>query len=138
MEIRKYAADTDRTACLAIHNALHGVGGDSRFAAFLDSGPTHFWVVDLGQGNLAACGGFDAASGELRWGMVRQDLQRQGLGRYLLLFRLKELGKVPGIVTVRAEVPAAYARFYEKNGMKLASISGEKAEFRMKLQVCSS
>ncbi|BDC49385.1 hypothetical protein F183_A17010 [Bryobacterales bacterium F-183] len=94
-------------------------------------------MVDLG-GQLGACGGFDASTGELLWGMVRPDLERKGLGRYLLLFRLKELGKVPGLVTVRAVVPAAYARFYEKNGMKLAGISGEMAEFRMKLQVCTS
>lgn len=97
-------------------------------------------MIDLGEpgGKLAACGGLDASSGELRWGMVRPDLERKGLGRFLLLLRLKEAGKVPGLVTVRAVVPATYARFYEKNGMKLASVSGDRAEFRMKLQVCTS
>lgn len=113
--------------------------GREAFEQFLDAGPAHFWVIDLGpeMGGVAACGGFDAAQGELRWGMVKSDLQRKGLGRFLLLFRLKELGKVPGLVSVRAVVPATYARFYEKNGMKLASISEGQADFRMKLQVCS-
>jgi GNAT superfamily N-acetyltransferase len=138
LDIRLYDQHAHREACLSIFDSIPGTGREA-FAQFLDSTPAHFWVIDLGpeRGGVAACGGFDAAQGELRWGMVRNDLQRKGLGRFLLLFRLKELGKVPGLVSVRAVVPAAYARFYEKNGMKLASISEGEADFRMKLQVCS-
>jgi len=64
--------------------------------------------------------------------MIHQEWQRRGLGRFLLMYRLKEINKAGGVQIVRAAAPLAVASFLEKQGFKPAG-NGEMA---MKLTVC--
>ena len=111
-----------------------------RFEAFLESPTSRCLVIEHGE-QIIGVGGYEVQGSEARlwWGMVRRDMQRQGLGRYLLLYQLKEIGNLPGIQFVHTVVPATLIRFYERNGLKLQRDEGDGlAELRMKLQVCTS
>lgn len=91
MEIRPYTA-ADREGCLA---ALETVAPDSNktFEAYLDAVPVLF--VAEHDGRIAGFGGIETSEGSARllWGTVRSDVQRMGLGRFLLMYRLKEISK---------------------------------------------
>lgn len=138
MDIRPYR-EQDHTACLAIFDSNFASATQRQdFEAFLRSTGSTCLVAEH-NGTVIACGGFsvDRTQAQLHWGMVRRDLQRQGVGRYLLLYRLKAIGNLDGIQFVQAIVPVPLARFYEKNGLKLQREGDGLAEMRMKLQVCS-
>jgi GNAT superfamily N-acetyltransferase len=143
MDIRAYRKDSDRDGCLAVwdSNVPEFLNAEQRdaFAAFLDSPATCFVMEH--DGVVIGVGGFATTADDrvrLLYGIVRRDLQRQGLGRFLLLYRLKAIGGLPGIVFVEAEVPERLARFYEKNGLKpVRTLPGGSIECRMKLQVCA-
>ena len=109
------------------------------FELFLRSPSKTYFVVEH-EGAIVGCGGFEAQATEARlaWGTIRGDLQRQGLGRYLLLYRLKAIGNLAGIEFVHAVVPSPLARFYEKCGLKPQSEGEGMTRMRMKLQVCSA
>jgi predicted GNAT family N-acyltransferase len=70
--------------------------------------------------------------------MVRSDSHRLGLGRYLVLFRLREITKVGGIRTVCLDAPQHSAQFYERQGFKAAGVAAglDRVEMMMKLVVC--
>ena len=139
MDIRPYR-DSDAAGCLAVFDSNFDVVEQRHdFEAFLQS-PTSACVVIEHQGDIIACGGYEVqgSAARLYWGMVRRDMQRQGLGRYLLLYQLKEIGNLPGIQFVHTIVPLPLARFYEKNGLKLQREGDGLAELRMKLQVCTA
>lgn len=65
--------------------------------------PTYFYVLDH-DGQILGCGGF-THDGELVLGTVHPDFRRQGLGRFLLLARLRELAKLPGLTRARLQAP---------------------------------
>jgi ribosomal protein S18 acetylase RimI-like enzyme len=139
MDIRPYRYQ-DRASCLAIFDSnFNSAQQREEFEAFLRSTESTCFVAEHND-EVIACGGFSASSHEarLQWGMVRRDLQRQGVGRFLLLYRLKAIGNLPGIQFVQAVVPAPLTRFYEKNGLKLQREGDGLAEMRMKMQVCSA
>jgi hypothetical protein len=69
--------------------------------------------------------------------MIRSDLQRQGLGRYLLMYRLREIGKLPGIERVSVHVPRPVAPFFETQGFRVAGMTGGQVELVKKLTVCA-
>jgi ribosomal protein S18 acetylase RimI-like enzyme len=137
MDIRPFQ-ESDAEGCLAVFDSNFDPSRRADFEAFLQD-PTRAFVVAEHDGQIVACGGytFHRTEARLQWGMVRRDLQKQGLGRYLLLYRLKKIGNLPGIQFVHAVVPAALARFYEKNGLKLQREGEGAAEMRMKMQVCA-
>jgi len=60
------------------------------------------------------------------------------LGRYLLLFRLREITKAGGIQMVHLDAPQHSAQFYEKQGFKVTGIASglDRVEMVMKLAVC--
>jgi N-acetylglutamate synthase-like GNAT family acetyltransferase len=140
MDIRNYL-DRDHTECLAVFDSNFSVAVVQRqeFEAFLQDAQRQMFVVEHG-GQIIGCGGFTAGGTEarLQWGIVRRDMQRQGLGRYLLLYRLKAIGNLPGIQFVHAIVPSPLTRFYEKSGLKLQREGDGLAEMRMKMQVCTA
>jgi GNAT superfamily N-acetyltransferase len=144
MEIRAYREDTDREGCLAVwdSNVPEFLDAERRgkFAEFLRDPAAVCFVMEH-DGAIIGAGGY-AKTGQdsirLRFGTIRRDLQRQGLGRFLLLYRLKAIGSLAGVVFVEAEVPEALVRFYEKNGLKPQHrLEGGTVVCRMKLQVCA-
>lgn len=138
MEIRPYAP-ADAAACLAVYDS-HAPEPAERaaFAAFLTA-PAGAYLVMEHEGRILGCGGFTVAPPEARltWGMVHRDAARQGLGRFLLLYRLKEIGKSAGVVFAGVSAPRALAGFYARQGFKELSSAPGRVEMQMKLQVCS-
>jgi N-acetylglutamate synthase-like GNAT family acetyltransferase len=93
------------------------------------------------EGAIVGCGGFaterENSLARLVWGMVRSDSHKLGLGRYLLLFRLREITKAGGIQTVHLDTPQHSVQFYEKQGFKVIGIvKDDRVEMMMKLVVC--
>jgi N-acetylglutamate synthase-like GNAT family acetyltransferase len=144
MDIRIYHAQ-DREACLAVFDSNVGSGffaPDERtaFAEFLDN-PKGTYLVMEHDSRLVGCGGYSAEAGApvagLTWGMIHRELHRQGLGRYLLLYRMKEIGRVPGVQTVQLRTTTEVAPFFEKYAFRVVGTAeGGLVEMRMKLQVC--
>jgi N-acetylglutamate synthase-like GNAT family acetyltransferase len=143
MEVRPFRDQSDAARCLAVLDSnvpdFFGTAEREMFTSFLSRMPeegTTFYVMEHA-GEVIGCGGFTRAREcvRLQWAMIRMDLQKQGLGRFLLLYRLKQAGQIPGVQFVEAEVPARLAAFFEKNGLKPTAQSGIH---RMKLQVCAA
>ena len=138
MEIRSYAP-ADAAACLAVFDSYAPEPADhAAFAAFL-AAPVGAYLVMEHEGRIVACGGFTVAPPEARltWGMVHRAAARQGLGRFLLLYRLKEIGKSAGVVFAGVSAPPALAGFYARQGFKELSTATGRVEMQMKLQVCN-
>jgi ribosomal protein S18 acetylase RimI-like enzyme len=116
MEIRPYTA-ADREGCLA---ALETVAPESlaAFEAYLDAAPVLF--VAEHDGRIAGFGGIETGDGMARlvWGTVRRDVQRMGLGRFLLMYRLKEISKRGNFEFVTAQVPEAAQAFFLAQGFR--------------------
>ncbi len=120
-----------------------GDGADHPYhenALDLEKAPAVYLVLEH-DGRLIGCGGFRAEAGQpvarLEWGMIQRDLQRQGLGRYLLLYRLKEIGRVAGVQHVELTAPPGIAPFFEKYAFRVAGEDSGLVCMRMKLQVCA-
>lgn len=131
MDIRPYVA-TDREGCLAVLDSLGGTGREA-FAAYLDGGPRYF--VAEHDGNIVGCGG--VGEGRLEWGMVHAAMQRQGLGRFLLYFRMREVSKLGAFEHVGVRVPRAVAGFYAGQGFREVGGDGEWVEMSKRLAVCA-
>lgn len=143
MDIRPYQPQ-DLEACLRLfdsnlpqHFAAHE---RPLFEAFLRSPLGSYFVIEK-DGELLGCGGFAFESEpglvSLTWGMVRQDLHRNGLGRFLLFYRLKEIGKLPGVSLVRLRTMPHIVPFFEKAGaFRVLSQEGELVTMMKKLAVC--
>ena len=142
MDLRPYLP-TDRRGCLAIFdsNVPHYLSPAERlsFEKFLDHPGGPYFVMEH-EGALVGCGGYhvepDPALASLQWGMVRGDAQKMGLGRFLLMYRLRELGKLGTIQRVRAETSPPAAPFFEGQGFKVLNVSDHRVELLKKLSVC--
>jgi GNAT superfamily N-acetyltransferase len=149
MEVLPFAQQ-HADACLALFDAncpaAFHPGERADFVAFL-AAPAYPYFVMVHDDEVVACGGFRRIEGSpaarLHWGMVRPDLQRQGLGRYLLLYRIREIGKIPGIQIVECGTTPLSAPFFEKQGFYPISIEKDgwgpgmdRIEMRKKLVVC--
>ncbi len=125
MEVRRYSG-TDLVACLAIFESnFSGTTAQSKrqdFEEFLRKNEFPYFVMDH-DGTVVGSGGYilgpKAGEAELVWGMIREDSRKLGLGRFLLLFRLREIGKHENVSIVRAEAPAQFSGFFEKQGFKV-------------------
>ncbi len=149
MDIRAYRPD-DRDACLAIFDSntpdYFRPEERAEFAAFLEN-PRCSYVVMEHEGAIVGCGGFHVRSGEpaahLTWGIVRRELHRKGLGRFLLLYRLREIGKADGVQMVLVATSQLTAPFFESQGFKVMSVRKggyapglDRVDMVMKLAVC--
>jgi N-acetylglutamate synthase-like GNAT family acetyltransferase len=143
MELRPYSP-ADRDLCLSVFDSntprFFDPGARPEFEAFLDRQTCSYFVMEH-DGAIVGCGGYaiekDKALARLVWGMVRSDSQKLGLGRYLLLFRLREITKAGGIQTVHLDAPQHSAQFYKKQGFKVEGIvKDDRVEMVMKLAVC--
>lgn len=137
MEIRPYApADAD--ACLTVYDSYAPEPGErAAFAAFL-AAPAGAYLVMEHEDRILGCGGFTVAPPEARltWGMVHREAARQGLGRFLLLYRLKEIGKSAGVLFAGVSVPREFAGFFARQGFKELPAPPGRVEMQRKLQVC--
>ena len=142
MDVSPYLP-ADKDACLAVFdsNLPDFFAPDERalFATFLED-PGSYCVMEHNDA-LVACGGFRVIgdAGRLTWGMIRRDLHRQGLGRFLLLFRLREMTRHhPGVEMVTLETSQLAAPFYESQGFRFTrSTSAGLVEFTKRLTVCA-
>ena len=149
MDLRPYTP-ADRDLCLALLDSntprFFDPGERRRFEEFLDQQNGSYFVMEH-DGAIVGCGGYaiepDKTAARLVWGMVRSDSRKLGLGRYLLLFRLREITKVGGIQMVHLDTSQHSAQFYEKQGFKVfrtvkdAYAPGlDRVEMTMKLVVC--
>ena len=97
MEIRAYrhANKEDVLALLRLDTPQYfAPAEETDFTQYLENyGATHY--VLLMSGTIVGCGGIgitaDKTTDKLCWGMIPPKWQGQGLGKHLLLFRLKEL-----------------------------------------------
>jgi N-acetylglutamate synthase-like GNAT family acetyltransferase len=116
MDLRPYTP-ADHPACVALCGPF--------------TPPAHFYVLEH-EGQILGCGGF-TPDGELVLGTIHPDFRRQGLGRFLLLARLRELAKLPGLTHARLQAPAGYEAFYGKQGFKPTAAPGL---LQLRLNVC--
>ena len=122
MDIRTYRLD-DAEACLRIFDSngpeYFASHERARLTEFLQAPPGNYYVMEK-DGELLGCGGFapceEPGVVTLTWGMVRRDMHRHGLGRFLLFYRLKEIGKLPGVSSVKLDTTPIVAGFFEKAG----------------------
>jgi ribosomal protein S18 acetylase RimI-like enzyme len=149
MDVRPYLP-SDRDACLAIFDSnspeffkSHGRGD---FEEFLDGPGGNYFVMEH-EGAVIGCGGYIVAPektlARLVWGIVGRDWRRQGLGRFLLLFRLREITKAGGVEMVHLDTPPDSAPFFRSQGFKVARVEKDgyapgldRLEMTMKLTVC--
>ena len=97
--------------------------------------PHQFYVLEH-EGQIVACGGFQIASPntvELREYMVHPGWRRQGLGRFLIFYLLKQIADLGTIEQVYVEAPPEAGGFFEKQGFhRLGPL-----QFSKKLTVCA-
>lgn len=130
MEARRYATQ-DRDACLLLFdsNTPEYFLPQERvqFEAWLDSNPEHYFVLEH-DGLIVACGGFalppsGSTMASLTWGMVGRQWRRQGLGRFLLMFRMREMSKSGAeIQMVNLETTPQAAPFFASQGFQTARV----------------
>lgn len=145
MDLRLYTP-ADRDACLAIFDsntpAYFAPAERDEYAAFLAAPPGEYYVAEH-DGAVIGCGGFALnapAPARLTWGMVHRDWQGKGVGRLLLLYRLRQLSRVaPGAEFVALATTPAAQGFYEKLGFRAVSTDSRAdglVEMVKRLAVC--
>ncbi|HEU0119030.1 MAG TPA: GNAT family N-acetyltransferase [Bryobacteraceae bacterium] len=137
MEIRDYTPN-DEAGCLAICRSLDIKPDVGAFASYLAQPPDFYYVAEH-DGVIVACGGFglDRSGAELQWGMVGKQWQRQGLGRFLLFHRLREIGKKSNVEMVRLRAPVSESAFFAKQGFRETASQGAEVDMVKRLAVCS-
>ena len=138
MDLRPYRP-ADLPGCLAVLDShLPDAGQRAEFETFLTAPRGSYFVLEHDR-SLVGCGGYvaQAPTARLVWGVIRRDAQHQGLGRFLLMYRLREIGKVANIETVSVEVPPDAAGFFEAQGFRKAGERGARVTLVKRLIVCS-
>ena len=141
MDIRPYAS-ADRDSCLAIFdsNTPEFFEPERRpaFAAFLDALPGPYFVIEQDVA-IMGCGGYvlDHSQARLIWGMIGREWRRQGLGRFLLMFCLREITKIGEIGIVVVESPERSAPFLANQGFRYSKVTEQGVEMLKKLSVCT-
>jgi GNAT superfamily N-acetyltransferase len=130
VEVRPYLA-SDRNACLEIFDSNFDATRRAEFERFLDRSEGPYFIMEH-DGAIVGCGGYTGET--LLWGMIRRDFQKLGLGRFLLLYRLRKLEGVP---MVRLEAPPTAVPFFEKQGFRVAGEGRTGIEMVKKMNVCA-
>jgi ribosomal protein S18 acetylase RimI-like enzyme len=134
MAIRLYSKeDFDRCVAIFISNidkyfAEYELAEFKTFLAYAATSNTYYVVVD--EGVVVACGGFEMFDGQLvlTWGMVRHDLQGQGYGKALTLYRLEAIKALYNDVSVLIDTSQHTKGFYEKLGFVVQSVEKDGFE----------
>jgi N-acetylglutamate synthase-like GNAT family acetyltransferase len=138
MDIRPYEPG-DRASCLSVFDSLTPSLLDATarpvFESWLDRPDNKYFVMEHEE-TVVGCGGYslspDQSTATLRWGMIRADAQKMGLGRFLLMYRIREIGKAGTVGVVFAHPPRPSAGFFEKQGFRVNGV-----ELVKKLTVCT-
>src|ERR1022692_48598 len=149
MDVRPYEP-SDRVASLDVFDSLTPALLDSTarpiFESWLDKAADRYFVMEHEE-SIVGCGGYsfspDQSIATLRWGMVRRSSQKMGLGRFLLMYRIREIGRAGTAGIVLAHPPRPSAVFYEKQGFRVNGTETEGCaprfdcvEMIKKLTVC--
>ena len=149
MDIRPYEP-RDRASCLGVFASLTpGLLAPPAlplFEAWLDHPDGPYFVMDHDE-SVVGCGGYslssDQSTATLRWGMIRDSSQKMGLGRLLLMYRIREIGRAGTVGLVLAHSPQPSAGFFEKQGFRVNGIATDAfapgvagIELIKKLTVC--
>ena len=149
MDVRPYVP-TDRDACLAVFdsNAPEFFLAHERaeFESFLDTPNGPYFVLDH-DGLITGCGGYvvgeEPGLARMAWGMVLRDWHRKGMGRLLLMYRLRQITKAGGVQFVGLDTTQRSAPFFLSQGFKVAGVAADgygpgmdRVEMTMKLNVC--
>jgi N-acetylglutamate synthase-like GNAT family acetyltransferase len=142
MDVRPYQP-SDRPACLAVFHSLIPALLDPAtlplFEAWLEKPAGPYFVMEH-EDSVVGCGGYsfspDETAATLQWGMVHRNSQKQGLGRFLLLYRIREIGKAGTASLVFAHPPRPSAGFFEKQGCRVNAPGPDRVELIKKLTVC--
>lgn len=124
MEVRNFES-IHRAGCLAVFDSqvpgAFAVEERILFENFLDSLDGSYVVLEH-DGSIVGCGGYYAngAMGRLTWGMIHKKHEHQGLGKFLLYYRLRELGK-QGVSHVGIETSPESEGFYARQGFRIAT-----------------
>jgi N-acetylglutamate synthase-like GNAT family acetyltransferase len=116
------------------------------FESWLDRPAGPYFVMEHEE-SIVGCGGYsishDQTTATLRWGLVRHNSQSMGLGRFLLMYRIREIGKAGPVGLVFAYSPQPSVGFFMKQGFRVngiekdASATGvDRIELIRKLTVC--
>jgi ribosomal protein S18 acetylase RimI-like enzyme len=128
--IREYEL-LDRERCLQIFESNQpDYFSEQEYQEFVDwldapERPTYS-VVELG-GDIVACGGLYVSDDEdhvgMAWGMVHRDWQRNGIGRKLTEFRLKQMQELSPHLEQRLATSQLTYGFYEKLGFRTIKVT---------------
>jgi len=137
MDIRLYTL-ADRDSCLEIFDSIPSLSGRPLFVEFLDGHLAPFFVAEHNE-TIVGCGGYSiqGSGARLHWGIVHSKWQRQGLGRFLLFYRLKEITKNASVEMVALETPRPSALFFVSQGFREVSGNDDAVEMVKRLTVCA-
>lgn len=141
MDIRKFT-EADREACLAIFEsnspAWFHPSELSGLVARLDA-PGDYFVAEH-DGRAIGAGGFDGS--RIVWLMVDASFHGNGVGRFLMMYLLRELAR-GGFATVELGTTPAVVPFYEKFGFRTTQTfpdgwapGFDRVEMIKKMDVC--
>jgi GNAT superfamily N-acetyltransferase len=114
----------DRASCVAILESnipqYFKDGDQTDFLGYLDKLPGPYFVLESEEQGIVGCGGYamDDQEAHLCWGMVRQDLHKQGLGRLLFERRIQHIAATAAVARIRLNTTQHTAGFYEKFGFR--------------------
>ena len=119
----------DKNACMDILMSntprYFGVEDADEYRDFLDSPTCDYFVVTQND-TIVACGGHGFHDRKqafiLAWGMVRADLHKHGLGKFLLTERLKKICSDFSDSLVKIETSQHSRGFFERFGFKTTNI----------------
>jgi hypothetical protein len=97
--------------------------------------------------SVVGCGGYalsrDRSAATLCWGMVRRRSQKMGLGRFLLMYRIREIGREASVGVLFVHSPRPSVGFFQKQGFRVNGTGNEAhgpgmalIELVKKLTVC--
>jgi len=96
------------------------------FRQFLEN-PQGAYLVAVQNNEVVACGGYAYHDGKqavvLTWGMVRADLHKHGLGKFLLTERLRQIYIDFSETIVKIDTSQYSQGFFEKQGFKTDKIA---------------
>jgi [ribosomal protein S18]-alanine N-acetyltransferase len=99
-----------------------------KYSSFLDrqKAPFHYYLVDLGDDEIIACGGIkieeEINRAMIRWDIVEPSWQNKKVGSFLTKYRIAVICQKPEINRIFLGTTQLTFGFYEKLGFKVLSI----------------
>ena len=129
LKFRPYQAE-DNGRCVEIFMSntprYFGVEEADEFRQFLETLPCAYFVATQND-EIVACGGHGYHGKKqavvLCWGMVRADLHKQGLGKFMLIERLKQIFKDFGETVVQINTSQHSQGFFERYGFQVKEVT---------------